>query len=255
MRNLALALILLNLTFAGWRSWHSPGTEAASTDQREFGDIVLAAEFAEANPGVSVGQARVSPVSEPVSVQEPQPQPVVADVAIEPDNSVASAPPETVADLATSCMSVGPFRELSQVTAAAATLRADGLEPRQRAGEGDVWSGYWVYLERIDTSETAQSMIDALHSNGVSDAYIIPDSDSGILISLGVFSEIIRASRISERVGDLGFDATITDRVRRASVYWIDVELESGTALDIDRLRPAGRIVRLEQRPCASVDL
>jgi len=51
-------------------------------------------------------------------------------------------------------------------------------------------------------------------------------------------------------VRKLGYEATISDRTRRATVYWVDVMLGAGQTLDFDLLQPPGRIVRLEQRPC-----
>jgi hypothetical protein len=33
-------------------------------------------------------------------------------------------------------------------------------------------------------------------------------------------------------------------------VYWVDVALAPGQALDFDALQPPGRIIRLEQRAC-----
>jgi hypothetical protein len=42
----------------------------------------------------------------------------------------------------------------------------------------------------------------------------------------------------------------ISDRTRRGTVYWVDVMLEDGQALDFDLLQSPGRILRLEQRAC-----
>jgi hypothetical protein len=279
MRNLVFALILANLAFAAWDRWYASDTVAPAAAEREFGDILLATEFAAESPSLEIATVRIdeaparSSNDERASPNEPD------AAAIDPDAATATGaaadpgtapepaegeaefvppigppPAERPAPAVAACTSVGPFRELSQVTSAAANLRADGYMPRQRAGEGEIWSGYWVYLERIASVAEAQTMIEHLHANEISDAYVIPNSDSGILISLGVFSEIIRASRIRERVRELGYDATIADRVRRASVYWIDIDLAAGDELDFERLQPPGRIIRLERRSCAEVE-
>ena len=120
----------------------------------------------------------------------------------------------------------------------------------QRAGEGDVWVGYWVYIEQIPSVADAEQLLTRLREIGISDSYVIPRSDSGTLISLGVFTEIARASNRREEVRRLGLDATISDRTRRATVYWIQVQLADGQLLDFEQLQPPGRIIRLEQRPC-----
>ena len=81
---------------------------------------------------------------------------------------------------------------------------------------------------------------------------MIPNSDSGTLISLGVFTEVARAGNRLSAARKLGYEATISDRTRRGTVYWVDVLLAPGQTLDFDALQPPGRIVRLEQKPCAA---
>ena len=148
------------------------------------------------------------------------------------------------------CTSVGPFRELSQAATAAATLRGAGHQPLQRVAEGDVWIGYWVYIPAIATEQEANDVLAKVRADGIADSYVIPNSDSGNLVSLGVFSEISGVSRRRDQVRALGFEPQVVDRTRRATVYWVDVTLEAGQTLDFDALQPPGRIIRLEQRNC-----
>ena len=90
-----------------------------------------------------------------------------------------------------------------------------------------------------------------MRAEGITDSYVIPNSDSGNLVSLGVFSEISGVSRRRDQVRALGFEPKVVDRTRRATVYWVDVMLAAGQTLDFDSLQPSGRIIRLEQRECA----
>ena len=85
---------------------------------------------------------------------------------------------------------------------------------------------------------------------GITDSYVIPNSDSGNLVSLGVFSEISGVSRRRDQVRALGLEPEVVDRTRRATVYWVDVMLAPEQTLDFDALQPPGRIIRLEQRSC-----
>ncbi|HEU4617470.1 MAG TPA: hypothetical protein VFV10_05480, partial [Gammaproteobacteria bacterium] len=62
---------------------------------------------------------------------------------------------DAAADAGERCVSVGPFLDLGQATTASAKLRTAGYEPTQRAGEGEVWVGYWVYLDAIPSQEEA----------------------------------------------------------------------------------------------------
>ena len=89
-----------------------------------------------------------------------------------------------------------------------------------------------------------------VRAEGVTDSYVIPNSDSGNLVSLGVFSEISGVTRRREQVRSLGFDPKVVDRTRRGTVYWVDVVLNADQTLDFDKLQMPGRIQRLEQRAC-----
>ena len=91
-----------------------------------------------------------------------------------------------------------------------------------------------------------------MRAEGIADSYVIPNSDSGNLVSLGVFSEISGVSRRRDQVRALGFEPQVVDRTRRATVYWVDVTLGPEQRLDFDALQPQGRIIRLEQRSCES---
>jgi cell division septation protein DedD len=184
----------------------------------------------------------------PDDAAEPEAPPgdAVTVVAVMPPTEAVAA-----GDAPRTCVSVGPFRELSQAATAAANLRGTGLDPLQRVAEGDIWVGYWVYLAAIPSVADAETILARLKESGITEAYVIPSSDSGTLISLGVFTEVARAGNRLSAARELGYEATISDRTRRGTVYWVDVLLAAGETLDFDALQPPGRIVRLEQRPCA----
>jgi cell division septation protein DedD len=152
----------------------------------------------------------------------------------------------------TRCVTVGPFRELAQAATAAANLRMAGYQPTQRVAEGDIWIGYWVYIQGIPTEAEANQILTKVRAKGLTDSYVIPNSDSGSLVSLGVFSEISGVSRRREEVRALGYEPTVVDRTRRATVYWVDVTIAADQTLDFETLQTPGRIIRLEQRNCES---
>jgi hypothetical protein len=274
MRNLFLALVLANLGFAAWQQWFAPRPAINPTANPDQPTILLASELDDRvvlvpqpvgtdpallpelpeNPrdaalAAAAGTLDQAAVTEPVGTIEPDVS--VGDAQADGDTDTERAERERSAPAANlACISIGPFRELAQVTAAAAYLRSDGLDPVQRAGEGDIWVGFWVYLEQLPGVAEAEQILARLRENGISDSYVIPSSDSGTLISLGVFTEIARASNRLLQVGELGYEATISDRTRRGTVYWVDVWLEPGHLLDFEQLQPPGRIVRLEQKAC-----
>lgn len=264
MRNLFLVLVLANLAFAAWSAWVAPSEQRGRSaddglpaltlvsevpeDLRSSGVVVEpeppAAEARAADPaGVAPDPAGGAAVSAPVAE-------ATADAAGEPTPAAASAEGEATAAAAGRCTSVGPFRELSQAATAAATLRGAGYQPLQRVAEGDVWIGYWVYIPAIPSEREANEILAKVRADGIADSYVIPNSDSGNLVSLGVFSEISGVSRRRDQVRALGFEPQVVDRTRRATVYWVDVTLAPEQTLDFESLQPPGRILRLEQRVC-----
>ncbi len=150
------------------------------------------------------------------------------------------------------CLSLGPFTDLTDAARASTLLRESDLEPRQRAGEGVVWKGFWVTLGGVPDRAAAGATIERLRRAGVADAYAMPGDGSDVTISLGLFSERQRALRRLDDARAIGLEARIVDRERTGTVYWIDVDVVPPAELpDAARLQgEGGRILRLEVKPC-----
>jgi hypothetical protein len=268
MRNLFLVLVLANLAFAAWHTWYAPLTPVLHAADSTLPSITLVSEVpvdlrtagrvndAQLNPGAAEpapgGEAPSAPPQE-VSAAAPAAPPVPVVVTPPPTETVVATAPAGGDGAAGRCTTIGPFRELSQAATAAATLRAAGFEPEQRVAEGDIWIGYWVYIQAIPSMDEANQILAKVRESGITDSYVIPNSDSGTLVSLGVFSEISGVSRRRDEVRALGFEPHVVDRTRRATVYWVEVTLRADQSIDFESLQPPGRIMRLEQKPCGSV--
>ena len=264
MRNLFLALVLANLGVAAWDTWYAPLTPVLHGADSTLPSITLVSEVpVDLHTAGSVNDAQLKPeVAAPTPASEaPRAPPKVAAAApTTPPAPVVVTPPQKEAVVAAAtgdaaarrCTTIGPFRELSQAATAAATLRTAGFEPEQRVAEGDIWIGYWVYIQAIPSVDEANKILAKVRESGITDSYVIPNSDSGNLVSLGVFSEISGVSRRRDEVRALGFEPHVVDRTRRATVYWVEVTLRGDQAVDFESLQPPGRIMRLEQRPCGS---
>ncbi len=152
------------------------------------------------------------------------------------------------------CLSLGPFTDLTEAARASTLLRESELEPRQRAGEGVVWKGFWVTLEGVPDRAAASAIIERLRRAGVADAYAMPADGRDVTISLGLFSERQRALRRLDDAKAAGLSPRIVDRERTGTVYWIDVNVVPPAQLpDAARLQgEGGRILRLEVKPCPS---
>jgi hypothetical protein len=188
-----------------------------------------------------------APVEAPVAVAAIAPQLVLAREA------PPAAPAQRIATRqAGNCVSLGPFYDLTEAARASTLLRESNLRPRQRAGEGVVWKGFWVSLGGIADRATADGIIERLRRFGVGDAYAMPGEGRQVTISLGLYSERERALRRMDEVQALGFEPGLAERERNGTVYWIDVDVVPPAQLpDAARLNgEGGRILRLEVRPC-----
>jgi cell division septation protein DedD len=252
MRNLFLALVLANLGFAAWSAWFAPAEPSGRPADDGLPKLTLVSEVPADLRSSGAVLEEAEPLAPPPATATETASPSVEPAAAEPraEEPVAAAVAASVTTGAARCTSVGPFRELSQAATAAAALRAAGYQPLQRVAEGDIWIGYWVYIPAIATEREANEILAKVRAEGIADSYVIPNSDSGNLVSLGVFSEISGVSRRRDQVRALGFEPEVVDRTRRATVYWIDISLGADQALDFDSLQTPGRIIRLEQRDC-----
>ena len=154
----------------------------------------------------------------------------------------------------TRCISVGPFRDVSEAAHAAATLRSGGYDPRQRVADGEVWAGVWVYLPLPASRAAGDQMLAKLKAAGFDDALEMPGPSDGSVISLGLYSETKRAQARVAQAHALGFNPGIADRKRTGNVYWIDIDLKPTDSLlnPADLQGEAGHIVRLEVKGCPS---
>jgi cell division septation protein DedD len=150
------------------------------------------------------------------------------------------------------CWSLGPFNDLTDAARVSTLLRENKFQPRQRAGEGVVWKGFWVSLGGVADRQTAAEIIERLRRFGIGDAYAMPDDGRLVTISLGLFSERERALRRLDDVKALDLEPRIAERERKGTVYWIDVEVEPPAELpDAAQLQgEGGRILRLEVKAC-----
>jgi hypothetical protein len=150
------------------------------------------------------------------------------------------------------CISVGPFRDVSEAAHAATTLRAGGYNPRQRVADGDIWAGVWVYLPLPPSRAAGDQILAKLKGSGIDDALEMPGPNEGSVISLGLYSEPKRAQARVAQAQALGFNPGIADRKRTGNVYWIDIDLKPTDSLlnPADLQGEAGRIVRIEVKGC-----
>jgi hypothetical protein len=170
-----------------------------------------------------------------------------------PPGAAAPGPAAALLTNVKRCISVGPFRDVSETAHAASTLRSGGYDPRQRVAEGEVWAGVWVYLP-IPPARSSEQMLTKLKAAGIEDALEMPGPNESSVISLGLYGDQKRAQTRVAQAQALGFNPGIADRKRTGDVYWIDIDLKPTDSVlkPSDLQSETGRIQRLEVKGCPS---
>lgn len=206
MRVAVFALLFVNLAYMAWAHWIDvPVGRAENQADMHLPRLVLASEVP-ARPAVGA-------------------TPVAAVPAAPGQPSTASAVPD-----AKRCVSVGPFNDLAQATHAATVLQGRGFTLQQRAEEGDVRDGYWVYVGGLKSAADEARALKSLQDAGISDARAVAPSDDGRRVSVGLFIERPRAEKRARAVQHLGFSPDIVERRRSGTLYWIDLDVGASDA-------------------------
>jgi hypothetical protein len=228
LKSIVAALVLANVGYFLW-SRGIAGTPEQS---------VIAAPSLQLASEASAGMAPTPP----------------ADAAADANGAMAAggAPASAPLDAPQRCISVGPFREVSEAARVAGALRGSGYDPRQRVADGEVWAGVWVYLPLPPAPAAASQILDKLRAGGIDDALEMPGPNDASVISLGLFSEPKRAQARVAQAQALSLTPAVADRKRNGNVYWIDIDLKATDPMlnPADLQGDSSRIMRLEVKAC-----
>ena len=196
-------------------------------------------------------------------IDAPRPAPVNEAIAHLPQLKMAGEVPpaeqppahgtqKTALSDTTGCLSVGPFLDLAGSAQAAALLKAKGFDSRQHAEQGQVVSGYWVYVAGLASQTEADRALAALERDGIKDARVMPETaGAGRRLSLGLYSERSRAERRAQTVRQAGLSAEIAERKLPGTLYWVDLTPPAGTsATSLQGLLADGVSSRVAVQPC-----
>jgi hypothetical protein len=211
VRHALFALLFANLAYFGWAHW--VGAPRAVPENAAFAKLPklkMRNEIVEPTPGQAGGSAH--------------------KVAL---NMSAGAG---------SCVSVGPFGDISSSARAAAVLKDKGFDPQQRAVAGETTQGFWVYVGGLTADAQVERVRQDLIFHGITDAHAIADAGAADRrISVGLFSERERADKRAKQVQHLGLKAEVAERKLPVSMYWVDVTPPSeNTSVPIDDLLAEG---------------
>jgi hypothetical protein len=196
-------------------------------------------------------------------IDAPRPPPVNEAIAHLPQLKMAGELPpagrppghgtqKTALNDTTGCRSVGPFVDPASSAQAAALLKAKGFDPRQRAEQGQVAVGYWVYAGRLASQAEADRALVTLERNGINDALLMPEAaDTGRRLSLGFYSERSRAEHRAQAVRQAGLSAEIVESKLPDTLYWVDLAPPPGmNTVPLQGLFADGVNSRIAVQPC-----
>jgi hypothetical protein len=243
LKTLAVCLVLANVCYFLWARGiaKTPQSVVAAPTP---GTLKLASESPEASRSDAIGSTAGTPATGAGS----------APAAAAAEDAGRAGGNSGLLTNVKRCISVGPFRDVSEAAHAASTLRGGGYDPRQRVADGEVWAGVWVYLPLPAARPVAEQTLAKLKAGGIDDALEMPGPNEGAVISLGLYSDAKRAQARVAQAQALGFNPGIADRKRNGNVYWIDIDLKptDGLLNPSDLQGESGRIVRLEVKGCPS---
>jgi len=127
-----------------------------------------------------------------------------------------------------SCVTVGPFKASADADTALTQYTGEGMRASLRSAQGQIFVGHWVMIRDVADRETGNEILQKLKQGGLSDAYLVPNEEGGLNVSLGLFGELDRAEKVELQAKSLDLPADITPRTREGSVFFIDIGLPPG---------------------------
>ncbi len=254
MRALFVLLLLANIAFAGWLFYQqkqaaqhpvssgvaSPVVGAnrvvllrelesqAAADQAKQSDKDVAAKPEQAAAAQQPAPEAKQPEAKQVEPVAAEAEPVaVAQVDVKPESEPATPP-----QAATSCYTLGPFRELDKLREITRELKSDVLEASFRSSEERERSLFWVYLKPEADLKSAKNTTRMLRNKKIRDSYIIAEGKNRFGISLGHFRDKSRAYGLRDKVARLGFNPVVEPVFRSYTIYWLDYKTSAGSRLN-----------------------
>ncbi|MBT8101069.1 MAG: hypothetical protein KJO82_15040 [Gammaproteobacteria bacterium] len=201
MRNLLLLLLLANILYLLWGSF--------TTERPEPGVVVV--EESELGPPLAIAANR--DVGGAASVGA----------------ALGSGEPSALAGaIGRSCVTIGPFTAGHDAESARSRYAGEGMRTSLRSTKGEIFIGHWVQIRNVPDRITANKMLDKLNAGGLADAYLVPNDDGSVNISLGLFGDLERAERVELQAESLNLPADVAPRMREDTVFYVDVGLPPG---------------------------
>lgn len=208
MRNILLALVLANILYFMWGSFVEPDVDNG----------IAVVSRSDLGPQLEISKPLLESATDGLEAM------------------LSSGGSALAATAGRSCISVGPFRAVTDADGALADFEASGLPATLRTTEAAVFMGHWVQVRDVPNRDAGNEMLEVLRGAGLDEAYMVQTDDEGLKISIGLFGEVERAERVELEAKSLGLNVDVTPRTKDATVTFVDVGLPPG--------RGAGSIIQ-----------
>mgnify|MGYP001825392700 CR=1 FL=1 len=208
MKNLLLLLILANILYFMW------GLFAAEDPQ----------------PGVAV--VAESDLGPPLDVTTGQAGDTVTSVGAVLGSG---EPSDLEAVVGRSCVTIGPFKVVGDADSAVLEYTNEGMRAAKRLGKAQVFIGHSVQVEDVESRVAGREMLRKLGDQGLNDAFIVGNDESGYASALGSGGQLENAEKVELQARSAGFEVEVAPMMRDADVFFVDIGLPPG--------RGAGSIV------------
>jgi hypothetical protein len=127
-----------------------------------------------------------------------------------------------------SCVTIGPFKAVGDADTAVLEYTGEGMKAVRRRGVAQVFIGHSVQVENVASRAAGREMIGKLAEQGLSDAFIVGNDESGYAIALGIFGQIENAEKVELQARAAGYEVEISPMMRDADVFCVDIGLPPG---------------------------
>jgi len=201
MKNLLLLLILANILYLLWGMFVTEDLQ----------------------PGVAVVEE--SDLGPPLEVTAGPTGDAVASVGAVLGSG---EPSDLEAVVGRSCVTIGPFKDPGDADSAVLEYRDQGMKTARRQGVGQVFIGHSVQVENVENRKVGNEMLKKLAEQGLNDAFIVGNDETGYSIAIGIFGQIENAEKVELQARAAGFDVEVSPMMRDANVYFVDIGLPPG---------------------------
>ncbi len=230
MRLFFLLLLLMNVAFY---IWHEPIVAWMKGDA----PVERTVTRSETMPSLVLLSERDAPRSEPAARQDAPAKPPPQAAGLPSPSVQADFPPAAVSSAARAetaaalpagqCIEVGPYTDAALAAAARSSAESAGMKAGLERVERDMPAGYWLLTEERYNLAGARDILRRMGEDGVDDIAIV-SLDSGMAISLGLYSRSAAMERRRRELVELGYPVEVRQRSERREVQVLHLATAAG---------------------------